>query len=436
MTMYDHITVIFPYHPTNGNAISALIASIETDVDLQNVEIVVPKLNSEPQEVVSRIPPENIIVLAVSLFSVQFSKYERLVRRYREVARDRQLLVVAGGPHPTGDPFSTLNSISDIVCIGEGELTIRDIVKNARNGRIKEVHGIAYLNEKGLVERTPRQPQIDLDDFPPFSVKHKLIRPIEITRGCAWKCRFCQIRNRGLPVRHRSPEIVAEYVKITTEHFKDRRPDIRFISPNALSYGAPDGKTLNLERVRELLEKVREVIGEEGKIYFGSFPSEVRPETLTDESVELLRKYSDSTSIIIGGQSGSKKILELSDRGHTPEETIRGARLLLNAGFEVMVDIIFGLPGEEDEDVEETIEHMRKLTQMGAKIHSHTFLPLVGTPFASKEPGVIADRYKQELPLLQGKGMLKGQHNKQEREAKELAQRRKEMLKERERRRG
>ncbi len=79
---------------------------------------------------------------------------------------------------------------------------------------------------------------------------------------------------------------------------------------------------------------------------------------------------------------------------------------------------------------------MRKLTQMGAKIHSHTFLPLVGTPFASKEPGVIADRYKQELPLLQGKGMLKGQHNKQEREAKELAQRRKEMLKERERRRG
>lgn len=432
VAMNDNISLVFPYHPVNGNAISALIASIDIDPELSGIQILIPNLKADPTTVLAKIPKNHKVVLAVSLFSVQFATYEKLVASYRRSGITRELLVVAGGPHPSGDPFSTLHAFADIVCIGEGELVIRDLLKNYTDP--KNIRGIAFLNKKGLVEKTEKQPIIKLDDFPPFSVKHNLFRPIEITRGCAWKCRFCQIRSRGQPVRHRSPEIVAKYVALTVEKFKERRADIRFISPNALSYGASDGRTLRLDKVVELLKAVREVIGPEGKIYFGSFPSEVRPETLTPESVNILRNYSDSNSIIIGGQSGSEHVLQLSDRGHTPEETKRGAKLLLDAGFKVFVDIIFGLPGEREEDVEQTITHMKELTALGAKIHSHTFLPLVGTPFANKKPGVIADRYKEVLPILQGSGKLKGQHLKQENDAKLLAEQRQAMMREREKR--
>ena len=46
------------------------------------------------------------------------------------------------------------------------------------------------------------------------------------------------------------------------------------------------------------------------KIFFGTFPSEVRPEFVTDESAELVRKYCANDSLSLGAQSGSDRILK------------------------------------------------------------------------------------------------------------------------------
>ena len=74
--------------------------------------------------------------------------------------------------------------------------------------------------------------------------------------------------------------------------------------------------------------------------------------------------------------------------------------MLIYKGFKVFVDIIFGLPGEEDSDVDLTVDFMKRLVELGAKIHSHTFLPLPGTPFASKDPGKIHSNYQKVLPIF------------------------------------
>jgi radical SAM superfamily enzyme YgiQ (UPF0313 family) len=220
-----------------------------------------------------------------------------------------------------------------------------------------------------------------------------------------------------------------KYVVITIEHFSQRRPDIRFVSPNALSYGSLDGKSVNLLVIEELLSKTRNIIGEAGKIYFGSFPNELRPETITEESVALLKKYTNAKKVIVGGQSGSNRILHHTDRGHDSQETERAVKLLTDAGFSVDVDIIFGLPKEEYEDVEATMQHIQTLVQIGATIHSHTFMPLVGTPFAGLTPGTIHPKYKRQIERLQSSGNLSGFHVKQEREAKKMADRRKKNMK-------
>ncbi|MHA2099070.1 MAG: TIGR04013 family B12-binding domain/radical SAM domain-containing protein [Candidatus Kariarchaeaceae archaeon] len=416
--------LIFPFSKVNANAISALVASIDVDPYLSQLKILFPKLNQNPDEIKNRLKKFRKVCLAFSLFSTQLDQVTKQIKDYRNALKDKELLVIAGGPHPMGDPFSMLINGTDIVCTTEGELVIREVMKNFIDGKdLKNVLGIAYLDNNKIVTKNSKPKLINLDDFPPFSIKHNLIRPIEITRGCAWNCRFCQIRSRGLPVRHRSVSQVVKYVKHTVEYFHKRRPDIRFISPNALSYGADDGKTLKLNVVEDLLNQIKKIIGEEGKIYFGSFPSEVRPETITEESVKLLKKYTNVKKIIVGGQSGSNNVLNFSDRGHTVEETERAVKMLIDTGFDVDVDIIFGLPGETEEDVQKTLAHINYLTDIGATIHSHTFMPLVGTPFASKPAGTVSQLYLPVISNLQEDRKLSGFHVKQAKEAKNMAKR-------------
>ncbi len=418
--------LIFPFSRTNANAISVLLASLDTHPILQHLPILLPNLNSDLKLLDDQITEYSIVILAFSVYSTQVDFVRQKIVEYRRYLSQKNLIVIAGGPHAIGDPVSMLLNGADIVCTGEGELVIREIIqKFVMNLQFHNVLGIAFLNKQGKIIRNKKSPLINLDDFPPFSNKHQLIRPIEITRGCAWNCRFCQIRSRGVPVRHRSINHILEYIKLTISYFNMRRPDIRFISPNALSYGSIDGKTLQLSQIELLLKSIREIIGKEGKIYFGSFPSEVRPETITEESVKILKKYTNVEKIIVGGQSGSDKVLEQSDRGHTVCETEKAVQLLLKVGFQVDVDIIFGLPGEKEEDISETIKHMQTLTEMGATIHSHTFLPLAGTPFGSKPPGTIKDLYLPVISDLQSKRKLSGFHVKQEKEAKKIADRRK-----------
>ncbi len=421
--------LIFPFSRTNANAISALLAAIDIHDKLTDLKVFLPSLKNNAADISDKITQFDNIILAFSVYSTQLDLIKNKISEYREIIDGKNLIVIAGGPHPQGSPRSMLMNGPDVVCTGEGEIVITQLIElviKCYNSKIRcdfsTIKGVAYL-ENGRMIKTGKSDFVDLNKFPPFSIKHSLYRPIEITRGCAWNCRFCQTRKKK--VKHRSIEMILEYVKKTVDHFSERRPDIRFISPNALSYGSSDGRDIDLKIVENLLYKIRQIIGEDGKIYFGSFPSEIRPETVTEESVNLLKKYTNVSKLIIGGQSGSNKVREIAERGHSKEETERAAKLLLNAGFKVDVDIIFGLPGEDDEDINLTIEHIEVLTNMGATIHSHTFMPLVGTPFANKEPGSVSKQYVKLISNLQQEQKLSGSHSRQAIDAKIMAERRK-----------
>ena len=67
--------------------------------------------------------------------------------------------------------------------------------------------------------------------------------------------------------------------------------DVRFISPNAFSYGSINGRKPNIRAIEELLEGIRGIIGPKGRIFFGTFPSEVRPEFVSEDILEVIKKY-------------------------------------------------------------------------------------------------------------------------------------------------
>jgi radical SAM superfamily enzyme YgiQ (UPF0313 family) len=166
---------------------------------------------------------------------------------------------------------------------------------------------------------------------------------------------------------------------------------------------------VNLEAVKELLGSVRAIVGPEGRIFFGTFPSEVRPEHVSREALDLLKRYVDNDNLVIGGQSGSQAVLDRSRRGHNVGDIVRAAQLSVDAGFHPNVDLLFGLPGETDDDVAHTLELARRLTDLGARIHSHTFMPLPGTPFRDQAPGFLDALTRRELGRLASQGKAYGE---------------------------
>lgn len=417
--MITDIALVFLYLKQNRYSFNALAGSLESDAYFTDLPIYFPtdaeELMSDLRGIISR---HNKVIVALSFFTTQILEIRTLIKRLRQ-EYGNAILLLAGGPHPTGEPERTLRMGIDIVIRGEGEEVILELLKAIdENTNIDNIKGLSFFDENGNYNYTGRRTFIDLNHYPPFSPKYRKLGPIEITRGCPYVCYFCQTPQLfGVNPRHRSVEKICEYVSVMKSKNLN---DIRFITPNAFSYGSSDGKTINLQTLESLLRSVREVIGNTGKIFIGSFPSEVRPEHVTEESIEVLKRYVNNDNLVIGGQSGSDRVLKLCHRGHTVEDIYKAVSLTIKAGFKANVDFIFGLPGEQREDVLATIAFMNELVSMGARIHTHTFMPLPQTAFSRMSGEPIAADLRALINKLVSTKVAYGNWIEQENIAKQI----------------
>ena len=137
-------------------------------------------------------------------------------------------------------------------------------------------------------------------------------------------------------------------------------------------------------------------------------------------ALRILEKYVDNDQLVIGGQSGSDRVLRATHRGHSVEEVRRAVHACIEAGFVPDVDFLLGLPGETPEDRALSIAFARELVEVGARIHSHAFMPLPGTPLASAAPEPIEEPARVALEQLESRGALHGQWRAQQRVAQDL----------------
>ncbi|MHA2393011.1 MAG: TIGR04013 family B12-binding domain/radical SAM domain-containing protein [Promethearchaeota archaeon] len=417
----NEIAFVVYYNKHNFYSLNAIAGALETDNIFEILDFYFVRSKDELVGTIEKIINNYIkVIVAISFFTTQLFETQDLVKELNRHF-DNRCFLIAGGSHPTGDPYGTLKMGFDIVVVGEGEETIIELAKKIIfNEKVRDVKGIAYLDEENEYKYTTRLGFINLDKYPPFPIKNTRFGAIEITRGCPYVCYFCQTPYiLGTKPRHRSVESICKYVDKLKNHYEDHT-DIRFITPNAFSYGSEDGKILNLPKLEKLLISIREVIGEKGRIFLGTFPSEVRPEHVNQDTLNLVLKYGNNDNITIGAQSGSRKILDMCHRGHTVEDVRKAVELTLKNNLKINVDFIFGLPGETDKDVRSTIELMKVLVHKGARIHAHSFIPLPQTPF-SKEPAKrISGIYKKEILNLISKGEGFGNWREQERLAMKI----------------
>lgn len=418
-------SLLFCTHSSSRYSVAALIGALEFDSRLLDIEISAPI--SLTDDDIQKSVKKGLTIIAYSVMSTQTKRIFEEVRRIREKFGER-VIIVGGGPHASARPKDLLSNGFDYVVIGEGESTFPELVDALVSGKDP-------LRILGIVGRTsedwpkPQQiPIVNLDEYPPFALGMNIVGPIEVTRGCPFQCKFCCTPFlTGCRVRHRSVASVTKWLTSAVERSGFTRA--WFLSPNALSYGGK-GMRAEPEKLEILLRESTKVEGLD-EVFFGSFPSEVRPEFVTQPILEMLRSYVANTSVQIGLQSSSDRLLLLTNRHHTVEQGMRAIRIALDSGFTPHVDMIFGLPGETKKELHDSIELCYTLVEMGAKTHGHVFMPLPGSAFEDRPPGKLDSESRRQLGELSRRKEMTGAWSTQEGLAESLWKENKESKKNR-----
>ena len=414
------VSVLFHYRAYATAALNVLLASLEELPDPPRMVLAQGK-----QRLVEALQEElaagRRALVLWSFYSPDLEPCARELAWVRARVDDPRVTHIAGGPHASAEPLSTLRAGFDFAAQGEGEALVRELARRHERGEdLAACRGIARLSPEGELLANGQAERVELDDYPAVAYRSKRFHALEITRGCIYACGFCQtpflFKAR---FRHRSVMEIRRAVRCMAAAGCGY---VRFLSPTSLSYGSGN-ESVELGAVEELLRGVREELGAGGRIYFGTFPSELRPEHVTPEALALLRRMVDNRQLVIGGQSGSERVLAATHRGHDVEAVRRAVRVSLKCGFTPNVDFLLGLPGESEAEMETTMAFARELAQAGARIHAHAFMPLPGTPLKAADAGELPARIRAQLEQLSSSGKAYGQWRAQEQFAAGLAAR-------------
>jgi radical SAM superfamily enzyme YgiQ (UPF0313 family) len=279
-------------------------------------------------------------------------------------ARQHRWTVVLGGPEAANYPEEYLGAGADVVAIGEGELTLSEVLEAlpARGvHRLHEVHGIVFRDETGAFVRTPERAKIpDLDSLPwpdREAIDHQLYLDawkkhhgassinLITARGCPYRCNWCSHAVYGFSHRRRSPANVADEVQWIVERYS---PDQVWYADDVFTISHPWLATYTAELKKRGIHKPFETI--------------TRADRLQSENAAALLRELGCYRIWIGSESGSQKILDAMERGVSVAQVRKACKLAQDHGIQVGMFLMWGYEGEELEDIAATVEHVKATT--------------------------------------------------------------------------
>lgn len=296
-------------------------------------------------------------------------------------ALDRRIFTCVGGPYPSAMRERCLHDGGedvDAVAIGEGELTITEMVDRLQAGkRLEGVPGVAYRQGTRVVQNPPRPLLEDLDALPfparelldhhdrylpaPATYRRTPVAVVMTSRGCNRRCIFCfqmdKERKRGVRgVRFRSVENVLQELELCAQQ---GYREIKFIDD---SFAADYDRALRI--AREM--KAR-------RLDFTWFASACANQV--DEPLLQAMKDAGCWAILLGAESGVQRNLNTLRKGLTLDQIRKGVRAAKDVGIEVTTPFLFGIPGETFEDGLKTIEFALELDPHLANFHALTPFP-------------------------------------------------------------
>jgi anaerobic magnesium-protoporphyrin IX monomethyl ester cyclase len=277
-------------------------------------------------------------------------------------ARSHGWIVVLGGPEAANYPQEYIERGAHVVVSGEGELTLAELLPElAKKGphRLHGVLGTTFQDESGSVITNPPRPQIEnLDNLPwPDRGQIDQARYVDVwrthhgrgsvnlitARGCPYKCNWCSHAVFGFSHRRRSYMDCANEL----EHIRDS------YHPDQVWY-ADDVFTIHHGWLRDYAAELKR------RNLHLPFETISRADRMMDENVIRTLAEMGCYRIWIGSESGSQRILDAMQRGVKVEQVEWVSKMAKRLGIEVGMFLMWGYDGETIEDMQATIDLVKK----------------------------------------------------------------------------
>ena len=369
-----------PYPPLGTIYAAAVMREAGYDVSLFDTALIESPENIIP--IIENEKPDYLVIYDDGfnyLTKMCLTNMREAAFRMAEIAKEMRITVIASSSDAADHYESYLAHGVDFVAIGEGEITIKELIKKLdnRETNFKKVEGLAYKENGDVLRTAPRQIVKELDSFPmpawdlidiPSYKKIWLTNHsyfslnIATTRGCPFKCNWCAKPIYGNRYNSRSPQKVAEEIEFLIRNYQVKHfwmcDDIFGLKPGWVQ------EFRDVVRSKELKFK---------------YKIQSRVDLLLQEDTISALAESGADTVWIGAESGSQKILDAMDKGTTVEQIYRATKLLKEKGIKPAFFLQFGYLGETKEDIEKTINMVLEL--MPEEIGISVSYPLPGTKF-------------------------------------------------------
>lgn len=301
------------------------------------------------------------------------------VVRIVQHAKERGWFVVLGGPEPSNYAAEYLNAGADAIVRGEGELAMSALLMRLQAGGAlsEDLPSLIYRAADGTLVNTEAAPLIKDLDAQPWPDRDRIdieryVRTwrehhgrgslsVITARGCPYHCRWCSHSVYGKTHRRRSAISVVDEV----EHLLSRyQPDMLWMADDVFTIHHGWLFTYSAEMARRGLKTPFECI--------------TRADRISERVAATLAKLG-CLRVWVGSESGSQRILDVMQRGVTVEQVQRAVELCRAVGIETGMFIMWGYEGEQMEDVEATVAHVKKCSpEVCLTTLSY---PIQGTPY-------------------------------------------------------
>lgn len=254
-----------------------------------------------------------------------------------------------------------------------------------------QVKGIVFKDGKKVINTGRAEFNRDLDSLPfparyltpyqKYSSVLSKVQPITTmftSRGCPYKCLFCNRPHLGKIFRARSPKNVVDEME------ECQKMGIKEV----LIYD--DTFTVNRKRVLDICQEIKE-----RKLEI-DWDVRTRPDTV-DEELLIDMKKAGCKRIHYGVEAGTQKILNVLRKGITLEKVEETFRLTKKIGLEVLAYFMIGSPTETKGDILQTIKFAKKLNPDFTHITITTPFPATDLYRLGLEQKVLPYDYWQEF---------------------------------------
>jgi anaerobic magnesium-protoporphyrin IX monomethyl ester cyclase len=376
----------------------SLAAYLRETVPDVEIEVIDPTFERHPLEMLrARIVPGGYDLVGLSVMTSMLHEAIYVSQLVRDA--DSKPLILWGGPHPTVLPEESIAyDAVDMICLGEGEETLRELVENALDPQ--DIAGLWYKREGKVVRNAPRPPIHDLGALPypardlvdmeayarawySLTAASPELRGTSVvaSRGCPFSCTYCQptLENLfGKRMRRRPvPHVMGELKELKERYALDAfmLEDDTFIAHNGWA--------------TEFAQSLRA-----SGLGF-SWGCNVRAD-LVVKSPHLMEEMARSglVQVNMGIESGTQRILdEIYNKGITVQEVREAVDICKALDLRVGGYFMLGAPTETRQEVIQTIEYASRLPIDEAAFNVTT--PLPGTYLWDKTRDLVGDDLEQ-----------------------------------------